>query len=268
MEYARQHHSGHVAVSPLSGDYKLPDLSSLVSFSWVEHLTVQHADMLDISALSQLRQLRYLQLSGAPKQALNLSNYSQLTELRIDWWSKLQLGTALSSLRALSLSGYSPASGDLTALPEMPLLVDLEFVNSRKLLLSGIERFPLLKRLTIDYFPKLTDLSPLAALECGVLETLEFGNCPRLADHAQISAIKSLQRLAFNGCGEIPTLRFLDELPALESFSFVGTNILDGDLSPCLRLRFAGFFDKRHYSHRSSDFPPARYRASSSAITA
>jgi protein phosphatase 1 regulatory subunit 7 len=63
--------------------------------------------------------------------------------------------------------------------------------------------------------------------------------------------------LAFNKCGEIPSLSFLDDLPALESFSFVDTNIADGSLAPCLRLRFAGFLDKRHYSHRRSDFSSA-----------
>ena len=58
-------------------------------------------------------------------------------------------------------------------------------------------------------------------------------------------------------CGEIPALAFLNKLMELESFSFLGTDIIDGDLTPCLRLKFAGFLDKRHHSHRRAKFPPA-----------
>ena len=163
----------------------------------------------------------------------------------------------MPSLRALSLSHYAPASGDLTGLPAIPKLEDLDLVQSRNLTLSGVNRFPGLKRMTIAYFPRLVDLSPLIAFADGALEVLEFANCPNLTHHDQVKVIQSLRRLAFNKCGEIPSLRFLDDFLALESFSFVDTNILDGDLTPCLRLQFAGFLDKRHYSHRSSDFPPA-----------
>jgi len=38
-------------------------------------------------------------------------------------------------------------------------------------------------------------------------------------------------------------------MPALESFAFVGTKVLDGDMTPAIRLKYAGFDDKRHYSH-------------------
>ena len=38
-------------------------------------------------------------------------------------------------------------------------------------------------------------------------------------------------------------------MPKLEDFRFVDTNVIDGDLSPLIRLKYAGFFDKKHYSH-------------------
>jgi len=256
MEWALRNHSGRIAISPL-GYSKLPDLSFLSRFPWVENLTIQNSEMIDISGVSTLGRLRYLQISGATKQPLELVNFPLLRELRVQWWPKLRLGDVLASLRVLSLSNYAPSSGDLTGLPEIPALDDLDLVQSHKLALSGIDRFPKIRRLTVAYFPRLVDLSPLTAFVDHALEILEFGNCPKLASHDQVRAIRSLRRLAFNRCGEIPSLSFLDDLQALESFSFVDTNIVDGDLTPCLRLQFAGFFNKRHYSRRESDFPPA-----------
>ena len=256
MDYAARNHQGRIAVSPLEG-FGLPDLSFLFRFPWVEHLTILNSEMIDISTIVILRRLHYLQISGATKEPLDLSNFPLVRELRLQWWPKLRFGDALASLRSLSLSHYAPASGDLTGLPQIPELEDLDLVQARNLTLSGIDRFLHLKRLTATYFSKLVDLSPLTAFANGVLEILEFGNCPKLTRHDQVKAIRSLKRLAFNRCGEIPSLSFLDDLQELESFSFVGTNIVDGDLTPCLRLRFAGFLDKRHYSHRSSDFPAA-----------
>lgn len=256
MDYALRNHSGRISISPLSG-FKFPNLSFLARFPWVERLTILHSEMIDISAVSSLGQLRYLQISGSTKQSLDLVNFPLLAELRVQWWPKLRFGDALTSLRALSLSNYAPGSGGLTALPQIPGLEDLDLVQARSLTLSGIDHFPGLRRLTVAYFPSLVDLSPLIAFSNGVLEILEFGNCPKLARHDQVRVIRSLRRLAFNKCGEIHSLVFLNDLPALESFSFVNTNIVDGDLTPCLRLQFAGFLDKRHYSHRSADFPAA-----------
>ncbi len=256
MDYAARNHQGRIAVSPLE-EFKLPDLSFLSRFPWVENLSILHSEMVDVSAVSSLGNLHYLQISGATKQPLDLSNFPLLRELRVQWWPKLGFGDALDSLRSLDLSHYAPASGDLTGLPQIPELEDLSLAQARNLKLSGIDRFPDLKQLALAYLPRLVDLSPLTAFTDGVLETLEFGNCPKIEHHEQVRVIRSLKRLAFNRCGEIPSLSFLNDLRQLESFSFVGTNIVDGDLTPCLRLRFAGFLDKRHYSHRSSDFPAA-----------
>jgi hypothetical protein len=40
----------------------------------------------------------------------------------------------------------------------------------------------------------------------------------------------------------------------LEFISFVGTNILDGNLHWCKGIGYVGFENKRHYSHKFKDF--------------
>ena len=57
------------------------------------------------------------------------------------------------------------------------------------------------------------------------------------------------------GCAPLKNLDFLKNMPELLDFRFVGTNILNGDLTPLVehpRLVNAGFLDKRHYSLKSS----------------
>jgi hypothetical protein len=255
MEYALRNDLG-IAIAPLAG-FSSEDLSFLARFPWIEHLTILDSEMVDVSAVSVLRNLQYLQISGRTRQRIDLANFPQLRELRVQWWLGLRFGGALASLRVLSLSHYNPSSGDLTSLPEIPQLENLDLVQSRKLVLSGIGRFSRIKKLAVSYLTGLTDISPLSDFESGSMEPLEIGDCPKITNHDEVKVIRSLKRLAFNRCGEIPSLGFLDELTALESFSFVGTNILDGDLTPCLRLRFVGFLDKRHYSHRRAQFPTA-----------
>jgi protein phosphatase 1 regulatory subunit 7 len=256
MEYAARNGLAGIAISALAG-FKLPDLSFLLRFPAVEHLTILDAEMLDISAIASLKRLNYLKINGIPKQSIDLSSFPVLRDLNIRWWPKVTFGKSMTCLRVLWLSHYSPPTGDLMALPGIPQLEELNLIQSRKLVLTGIDRFSLLKKLGIYYLAGVKDISPLSAFGGGILEWLEFGNCPKITNHDEVRIIRSLKRLAFNHCGEIPSLTFLNELTALESFSFVGTNIIDGDLTPCLRLKFAGFLNKRHYSHRSEEFPPA-----------
>ena len=255
MDYAFRNDLG-IAIAPLTG-FKSNDLSFLSRYPSIEHLTIMDSEKLDVSVVSSLRNLHYLKILGSTRQPIDLASFPLLRDLQVQWWPGLRFGETLPSLRALTLSHYKPSSGDLTDLPAIPHLEELHLVQSRNLVLTGIGRFSRIKKLSVSYFPGLTDISPLSAFESGVMESLEFQNCLKIANHDAVKVIRSLKRLAFNRCGEIPSLGFLNELTALESFSFVGTNIVDGDLRPCLRLRFVGFLDKRHYSHRSAEFPSA-----------
>jgi len=253
MEYAERNQIYGIAISPLNG-FHLPDLSFLKDFPSIKSLTVLHSEMLDLSAVNELTCLSYLQLSGRPKQSVDIRNFPALEELRVKWWPRLQFGSAIPSLRVLSVSGYRPYHKDLTDLPDLPLLENLVLIRSPLFTLCGIDRLRGLTALEFSYLPKIVSISPLGVFRDSLLEKLEFSHCPRITDHHQVKVISSLRRLAFNYCGQIASLRFLVDLPVLDSFSFVGTNVVDGDLGSCLKIRKVGFFDKRHYSHRNADF--------------
>lgn len=56
---------------------------------------------------------------------------------------------------------------------------------------------------------------------------------------------------------EISTLNFLKGLKKLKHFGFAGTNIKNGDLSPCIGIEHVGFNNKRHYSHTYEELNPS-----------
>ena len=134
-------------------------------------------------------------------------------------------------------------------MPELHNLEDLSIIQSPIKTIEGIHRFPSLKQLELAYLPKLETLSAIAELKNSLLELLECDHCKKVGDYEVIQYLKNLKILRFNDCGEIPTISFINDMPLLEKLSFVKTNILDGNLHPCLKLKYAGFFAKRHYSH-------------------
>ena len=64
-----------------------------------------------------------------------------------------------------------------------------------------------------------------------------------------------MKGLIISNCGDISSLDFIESMNNLKFLSFVDTNIIDGDLTPCLRLEYVGTIDKRHYNLRASELP-------------
>lgn len=42
----------------------------------------------------------------------------------------------------------------------------------------------------------------------------------------------------------MPSIGFIQKMNSLNSFRFVGTDVVDGDVAPCIGLGYAGFSDK------------------------
>ncbi|MFT5424974.1 MAG: protein phosphatase 1 regulatory subunit 7 [Phycisphaerales bacterium] len=247
MAYYRDHDLCRIGFLSIMG-YSLPDLEFLKDHPYVRGVALQEADKLDISGLRHLPKLEYLLVSES-KQPLDLSQFRELTEFRGTWHPKLLITSESRKLRTLALWKYKPKSKDLSELAELPALEDLSIVQSPLTSIRGVGRFRKLKRLELSYLTKLESVAGIEELSGSRLERLECHVCKKIGDHAAARAVPSLRVLRYNDCGEIPDIGFLDDLPNLEDFRFVHTNILDGDLCPLLRLKSAGFFKKKHYSH-------------------
>ncbi len=157
------------------------------------------------------------------------------------------LNADLSGLISLHIWKYSSRSNDLTDFPFFANLRDLMLVESGIERLNGISRFRFLESVEFAYMKKLSTLSEMVLPE---LDTFVAETCKNLADHEKLEFCPKLRTLRLHNCGRIKSLAFLRNLRHLNSFRFIGTDIIDGDLSPLLNIPDVFFKDKKHYSHK------------------
>jgi hypothetical protein len=159
-----------------------------------------------------------------------------------------------SAASYLFADGFKPKSRNFYDLPADRAMCFLHMVQSNVESFDGVSTFAQLKRLELHYCLKLESDRGLGPLS-GSLEWLHISQSRKFAFGDELLSLRGLKVLCLNDCGPIPSLSFLDNFPDLVDFRFVGTNILDGDLTPLLRhprLCNAGFLDKLHYNLKSA----------------
>lgn len=117
--------------------------------------------------------------------------------------------------------------------------------------IKGVSKLPKLKQVFMSNLPKLMDVSEFGQcknLEILELETLKNADCSTLASN-------SIVRLSMNKCKEVESLRFINNMITLKELVFLDTNVVDGDITPCMKLDWVGTMDKRHYNIKSKDLP-------------
>jgi hypothetical protein len=248
MRFYKKRKLDGVSISPHEG-YKLKDLSFLKDYPFIEGVVVAYGQNIDISGVHVLQGLKFISL-GDGKYAIDLSNFSNLEEIRVRCHQKLVLPKKSTRVKSLYLSRYSPTSKDFHELPRYVNLESLEVVLGSVQSLAGLERF---KRLTSLDLHRLTKLERIGDLKSASLEFLHIEKCKKISDHSHVTNLENLRVLRFADCGSMPSLKFINRMPKLEELSFAKTNVEDGDLSPCLRLKWVGFLNKRHYSHTEEE---------------
>ncbi|MDE5549575.1 MAG: hypothetical protein K2J13_04925 [Clostridia bacterium] len=121
--------------------------------------------------------------------------------------------------------------------------------------IEGVSKLTKLKKVLIESCPRLTDISELGKMEnLKVLILQNIKNCD-LSFLEDMACAQSLECLVLRNCGSIPSIKFLDKYPKLKCFDFLYTNVVDGDLTPCLRLESVTTFNKRHYNLKYEQLP-------------
>lgn len=131
-------------------------------------------------------------------------------------------------------------------------LTSLKILSGKLTSLSSLHRLHELKSLSVSNQRSLTCIADLAA--CPVLEHLEIDSCSRL-DLQAIPELPQLKSLVLIGRQTIGDCAFFSRFPNLERL-ILGVKILDGDLSPLLKLKHCTILtDHRHYSHKNAALP-------------
>ena len=233
--------------------YEAKNLGVLSSLEFIDGLTAPID--LDFSELRKLRSLKVLGLRDNGRDVIDLSWFPDLEDCSVTYSKRLRGLTNCSRLRELTLANYGSRNKDLSEFPRLSSLEKLVLIKSSIESLSGLGKLAALRHFEAYLMCKLTSLAGLTEARDS-LEVIILDHCRRLMNHEDLGQLYQLQKLILGGCGKIQSIRFLESLQSLHFFSFVDTNVLDGDLRPCIEhgnLSYVGFDDKRHYSHKLAE---------------
>jgi hypothetical protein len=231
------------------------DLSFLEEFPNTLYLQVNGDKPVKADTLASLSNLRGL-LFESPGSGIDFSWFPHI-EVYTGGWHKGHINVdQCPSLRHLGLRSFNPKSGDLRPLSNCRRLESLYIGRSTITSLDGIETLEDLRTLDIAYMSKLESLDAFRKCESG-LRILGIERARNIQSYLPIAALTRLKDLRLFGCPPMQDLKWTKGMNWLEHFSFVETNVIDGDLEPLLeleRLSYIGTEDKRHYNHKMHDF--------------
>ena len=214
--------AGEILNFNADGLYKMHNLKTL-------SIGIGENDKLKID-LSRIPSLK--EFYGSQKYITNLDQAVNLEILDIIYYKKKNL-LELKNLKKLKL---------------------LTITSSSIVSLEGCEFLESLDTLRLYYNRSLEDISTL----CGNADTVTFldiENCGRISDFSVLETLKNLEVLSIYGRNKIPSIQFINKLKHLDSFDF-DINVLDGDLTPCLRLNAADcFVSRKHYNLKNDQLP-------------
>lgn len=239
------------------------DISFITKCPSLKHLNIIPADTapdhFDYSPLYDMPCIRDLSCQtayGGPQEHLHTTvDYSRIKGLtEVGVYGKGHLNyNIVDTLEELHISGVKTHQ-DLTSVSSSRMLKRIHFIQCGLKSLAGIERFDEIQDLSFCYMRSLQDISHLSHA-AGSLRVLSIENCPKITDFSVLYDLVNLEHLDLCGKNELPSLNFLNRMPKLKTFSF-SMNVLDGDLSPCLKIPYAlSLQNRKHYNLKDKDLP-------------
>jgi protein phosphatase 1 regulatory subunit 7 len=248
LSYCQRKQVRFLHISEFHG-FHLGDVSFLNECPKVLGIHLQGYRFTDLSGLYHLKHLTFLSAVIDLPQELDLSRFPELEELYADWHPRRMVGLyACPKLKRLWLRKYKPQSRRLAEIGTAPALEALQLIQSPIVSLDGIESLYRLREFVAHYCSRLKDIGPITA-RSDTLERLRLDNCKNIEHHDCVVKLKKTKYLAFCHDGPIPSIGFVRQMPQLEFFAFVGTDVVDGDMTPLFGLSYAGFTNKRHFTH-------------------
>jgi hypothetical protein len=213
----------------------------------LEIADVKHVNTRQLDCLENLRGLRL----ESPGAGLDFACFPHLEIYTGDWHVDNQNLKACRDLRRLHLWHFNPRSLDLSVFTDMTRLEELKIIQTNVTSLSGVETLEDLRFLKVGYAPKLKTLDALASPDWQLRE-LDLAKAKKTESYNPIASLRYLRRLRLSTCAPMRNLKWMEGMERLDFFAFVDTDVVDGDLSPLLRLpalRYVGTMARRHYNY-------------------
>lgn len=201
----------------------------------------------DLAALKHLTALEYI-ATAQKNPKIDYSFFPELAYLTIAGDGKIKKLESCKKLVSLTIYYYNPACKDFSGLPAVSWIKELHIINSTVLDMMGFERFNRLEKVSLYFLSKLKELGYME--NCAkTLTWLEIDGCRNIYNSAYIGNLKRLKFLAYNNCEIMKSLDFIEGIKTLRDLQFIGTDVIDGNLNPLLKLDFVAFTNRRRYVH-------------------
>jgi hypothetical protein len=213
------------------------DIGAIAALSGLEYLRIGHGEYRNVGGIASLKKLTSLAFSDVPTGFEYLDGLKKLVFLRLEGFSDVQAGEALSlpQLKALRLFYGSKIvrlgkiTGAAASLREVTIAFCPKLTDC-----SDLREAAHLTHLTLRNLPQLQDLSWLPALKH--LNSLRIEKCARLNGTIVIEKLPQLQELTYADMGTVPSLGFLANLRNLRHLNLAGTRIGDRNYEPLFGL--------------------------------
>jgi hypothetical protein len=253
LDYIKTHGSVRLELNDSWG-FKQDDLSFL---DGVEHL-VKGLDVvknkLNLEGIEKLRNLEYLRLTDELNQKVQFDKLKSLSYCVLNWNKVYSEVVFPPSITQLQLGAYKPQFGfNEEALNQLKNITKITLIQSTAKDISLLDSCGSLTHVDLAYCRALTDVSALVKHAESLIK-LDIHNCKKIADFTPFNKLIRLQSLNLCGCKSIPSLAFLQNMPAAKHCVFYDTVVEDGDLSYLKGIDQVAFNNKAHYSLREKDF--------------
>lgn len=228
--------------------YELNDIEFLSRNPKIKGVVILDGDKFDLSPIYDLINIEFVAIDQNNK-GFDFSKFSNLFSISTSWNKEIVLPQKSRKLKELYLSKYKPHFRSCVELGGFPNLLKLDLVSPLLESLDGLEQLQNLNELSLSYCLKLKDISSIINIP---LKSLSLNHCKKINKY-HFEKLNSLRKLYVLYCAPIKSLEFLYNMPEIELFSFCGTMLENGDLTPCLKLKRVGFNDNKNYSHRLSE---------------
>lgn len=245
MKVYKENNLDGVAITKSHG-YNLQNIDFLINYPEIKHISLSE-EINDIKGLYALSNLESAIIAGKNRK-IDFSYFPFLVTLIADWSSFFSNMQNCEQLKSLSIYYYNPKGKDYSCISDVSWVKKLKISNSSIPDLKEFSKFNQLEELEFHYCVKLETLCCLERSK-ETLTSLIFSKCKSIKNYEYVTKLHHLHTLAFDFGGIIPSIRFIKKFDSLKSFRFVDTDVVDGDMTPCVGLKYVAFSNKKNFSH-------------------
>mgnify|MGYP003662742224 CR=1 FL=1 len=231
------------------------NLDFLVELKDLKAIKIIDLTIDDISAIHSLQELEEMEVITYCKTPIDFNKFPNLKHCSFEWRPKSFSLFDNRNLKTLFINNFK--SKESKYFSNLKDLEELSIYNSSIEKLLPIFSLLKLRKLKLANLNNVDNLSGINQLSN--LVELEIERCVQIKNLDKIFNLNKLTRLLLIDLKEINSFHGLESLSRLKTLLFYGsTNILDGDLSPILKLNHLenlSFQNRRHYTHKREEFP-------------